>query len=294
MSIVLSYFDAVGYTLINSLPMLLLVVVIILCIGLVFNVVGSATTGTAQEASGTDSADTRRSQPVHPVSTSYPADLSAASSERGAGYAAPADQRPTAASAAPMTIPEELGVKDADRQTIQQMLNMPPPKEPDPHLQDHLTRSNQVIRTQQYVIGALIIGMTIGQLVCILSVNTLEEARATLRTVAQVGIPTLVFAMLFYGGIFFFKLEHRWASFADFRRGLLLSLLLGAATILTLILVPPLLGEDALSIDTIVISVAINIIGDVIINFFEGRGEAFWMRRAQHRQHSHAAPGNAP
>lgn len=283
LSIVLDYLDAVGYNVVNSLSMIALVVVIIACLGMLLNWVNSATSDTSREALDSEQHSRYRNQPTIRAETNTHQHPSARSNDtpRPDDAPVPAHHRPVDASAVPMTIPADLGVPDPDRNIIQHMLNLPPPQAVDLHLQDRLTRSGRIIRTQQYVIGALIVGMTIGQLICILSVDTLEEARATIRTVAQVGLPTLVFAILFYGGLFFFKLEHKWASFANVRHSLLLSLMLGLATIFTLILVPPILGEAALSMDTITVSVAINIIGDVIIHFVEGRGEAFWNRQTQ-------------
>jgi hypothetical protein len=143
-----------------------------------------------------------------------------------------------------------------------------------------IEQTENIIRNQRYIIASLIIGATIGQIICFLEVKTLEEARATLQTLTQIGLPILLLsAGSFYGSVYFFKLENRWNSLPKLRKSLSLSVLLGAATVFTLIIVPPLFGEESPSSEAIAISIGLNIVCDVVINLLEFAGESYWAKR---------------
>lgn len=148
-------------------------------------------------------------------------------------------------------------------------------------IQNALEASKHAVRRQQFTIGGIIIGATIGLLICYLSIKSVEEARQAIKKAALIGAPTiLIVAVLFYSGVFFFKLPDKWSTLSAFRIGTFLSALLGIATVCTLVVVPPLLGEGSLSEPDIAIGLTINIIGDVLINLFENSIEKYWHTKA--------------
>lgn len=67
-----------------------------------------------------------------------------------------------------------------------------------------------MILKQQVIIGFLLIGLSIGALVCHLSVKTLDETKEVVGQTIQLGTATItIYAILYhYGGILFFKLDY--------------------------------------------------------------------------------------
>jgi hypothetical protein len=133
-------------------------------------------------------------------------------------------------------------------------------------IRDLAEQSRRTVLTQQLIIGVLIIGMAIGQLVCYLSIETIEDARRVFRQSLQLGVPALIiFGILFYGGTFFFDLDKNLRNFGGFWRKIGLCVILGISTTFTLIIVPLLLDENAFSAQSIAINIVINVIGSVFI-----------------------------
>ncbi|MDW8215627.1 MAG: hypothetical protein RMJ55_18905 [Roseiflexaceae bacterium] len=168
-----------------------------------------------------------------------------------------------------------LGKDDSDE--LQRSLNDPDQRDLDPNIEEELKKTREVLRRQKIMICGLIIGLTIGQLICYLSVETFEDAKIAMINAAKVGIPIFILASIFYSGIFFFKLENKWDSLSRFMKGLVLSAIVGLSTVFTLVLIPPLFG-DINPDHAIAIGLAINIIVDVIIYTLEGFGERFWKK----------------
>lgn len=147
-------------------------------------------------------------------------------------------------------------------------------------IQNTLEEGQRTIRRQQLIIGAVIIGAIIGLLICYLSINTVEEAQQVVKKTALIGAPVILgIGVLFYGSIFFVRINGNGSTLSAFQIGLLLSLLLGIMTVCTLAFLPPLLGQGSLSDADIAIGLTINMIGDVLINLFEGSVEKYWRTR---------------
>jgi len=133
-----------------------------------------------------------------------------------------------------------------------------------------LDRSRSTILRQQLITGILVVVSAVGALFCYLSVKTLEQARQVVQETVQLGsVNIILFAIIFYSSKFFLKLDRVLASKGRFIKGLVLSLMFGVASVLTIIILPPLLGESTLSGSVIAITLTINVIVDVFLTSYE-------------------------
>jgi hypothetical protein len=156
-------------------------------------------------------------------------------------------------------------------------------------LRESLKRSRRVIGIQQAVNGLLIIGIAIGGLLCFLAAETFKEIRQVVIQFLQQGTMTIaVYALLTYSAMQFMKLKGAFKSASAWIRGIYLSLLLGLSTVITLILIPVVAGEASLPGSPVAIGLTINVIGDVLINSYEGILNVFW---GNGRLHSRAYRG---
>jgi predicted permease len=90
------------------------------------------------------------------------------------------------------------------------------------------------------------------------------------------GTTVAVFCILYYAGRFFLGLDGVLASGTRFARGLVLSCMFGTASVFTLIVLPPALGEYVLTGSAVAIQLAINLIGDVVITTYESVATLAW------------------
>jgi hypothetical protein len=152
-----------------------------------------------------------------------------------------------------------------------------PKTPPETILRDTVDKSRYTILRQQLVIGILIIGMSVGALTCYLSVKTFEAARRVLQQAVLLGSTNIIlFCIVFYSGKIFFKIDKKLISKGRFAWKLFLAGAFGTASVSTLILLPPLLGESVLAGSTVAIQLVINIIVDVVINTYDAIVTVVW------------------
>jgi hypothetical protein len=137
-------------------------------------------------------------------------------------------------------------------------------------------KGRDTILRQQAIIGLLIIALAMVVLNCYLSIKTTQRAVEVFQSAVLLGTANLIgFAIIFYASKFLFRLDNLWAS-KRFLRGVMLSLMFGAATVSTLVILPTVLGEYLLPGSEIAIELTLNVIADVLISFYETIANLFW------------------
>lgn len=138
---------------------------------------------------------------------------------------------------------------------------------------------NLLIISCLLIISSAIAGFVVGFLICFYAGQVFEETRRTVQQFIALGAFTVIFfAFIYYTIKTFFKLDQTLASSTKFRKGAILAIIFGMATTLTMIVLPPLLGEEIFSGSTIAIGLTINLIGDIIISFYEIAIDFFWKK----------------
>ena len=122
------------------------------------------------------------------------------------------------------------------------------------------------VQRQRYAIGGMIIGMTLGLLICWFEAKTLDTAAVLFTQLLGVGTLNVVLAAaLFYAAKFVAetrKLHAAWGT------RLILCTCYGAATVAMMIVLPLFLDQAQLTPSFIASTLASNVIFDVIVYIF--------------------------
>jgi uncharacterized membrane protein (DUF485 family) len=121
-----------------------------------------------------------------------------------------------------------------------------------------------------------LLGVGVGILLCYVLSKVLEETRQTLQQMVEMGtLSVALFGVLVYGGLYFITLNEKLASFDRTAQGIALAVIVGLATIVTLVLIPALLGQP-LSDGSVAIGIIINVIGSVITTVYVIVSNQYW------------------
>jgi hypothetical protein len=142
-------------------------------------------------------------------------------------------------------------------------------------LRETVNKSRDTILKQRLIISILMIGMVAGALTCYLSVKRFEATWQLLQNMLRLGSTNIVLCVIiYYVAKFLFKLDDLFASRTRFFKGMVLSLIYGTASVLTLISLI-ILGES-LSSSLIAAQLALGVIGEVILNCYEAITSLYW------------------
>jgi len=136
-----------------------------------------------------------------------------------------------------------------------------------------ITRRRGILTDKRLI---FLLGFGTGILFCYLLSRALEETRQTVQQLVETGtLSVALFGVLTYSTLYFVTLNKRFASWDIFVQGLILAAVMGTATIITLILIPALLGQP-LSDDSVSIGIIINIIGSVLTTIYALMSTRYW------------------